>query len=120
MKTILFSLLIFTYFLNPAPENPLIGKWKHPKITGLTIELKEDMSYEVDNEGDGVIDVRGTYALAGNDFIFNDKTGEMACTKAKGVYTFKVVITTLRFDKKEDDCPSREGALDGVTWEKVL
>ncbi len=118
MNTILTSLLFLSTFLYPQPENPLVGTWQHPEVQGLTIVLEADMSYGVDGDGDGIMDVTGTYEIEEQTIKLHDKSGANACTDADGVYTFTVEVDKIRFEKKEDSCTDRAEALDGVTWKK--
>lgn len=111
-------MLCLSTFCYPTTDNPLVGKWQHPEEAGLTIELKADMSYEVDGDGDGIPDVKGAYEIEGQSLILSDKSGNNACKEAKGIYTFTIEAGDVSFVKKEDNCPSREGVLDGVTWKK--
>ena len=58
----------------------------------------------------GVVVVEATYAVTGDQIIFTDKQGKLACTEpatAVGKYRWKYDGQALRFTKVEDGCEGR-------------
>jgi hypothetical protein len=83
----------------------------------ITLTFSEDGTHTVSLNGNVV--VKGSYAVTHDQIVLTDAEGQYACDKAKpGKYRWKADKKTLKFDKIEDECNERAGALSGNSWEK--
>lgn len=64
--------------------------------------------------------VNGVYKITGNEIEVTDESGMMACggDLKTGRYKWKLEGKNLTFEKIEDDCPGRAGALTSITWQQ--
>jgi hypothetical protein len=82
----------------------------------FTITFNEDGTHTV--SADGAVAVKGGYTVANDQIVLLDKEGQYACEGAPGKYRWKLEDKNLKFEKIEDDCDGRSGALNGQTWVK--
>ncbi|MEP7272105.1 MAG: hypothetical protein ABI882_11420 [Acidobacteriota bacterium] len=83
----------------------------------FVITFLEDGSHTV--SADGNVVVKGSYSVTQDQILLTDKSGEYACGATQtGKYKWKVVEKTLTFEKVDDECDGRAGALTGEAWTK--
>ncbi len=119
VAVILFLLLTIQFTIAAQDQDsPVVGKWKkHLNGATMTFVLDKDMNYTVDFEGDGNVEVRGTFKIDGNQITFNDKPGGYA-SPDPGIYNYKIENDKITFVIKEDPTVGRSGLLAG-TWTKA-
>lgn len=82
----------------------------------FTITFNEDKTHSV--AVDGNIAVKGSYTVTDDQLTLVDKEGQYACEGTVGKYRWKAGDGGLKFEKIEDECDGRSGALSGQTWKK--
>jgi hypothetical protein len=82
----------------------------------FTITFNDDGTHTV--SADGAVAVKGGYTVTNDQIVLLDKEGQYACEGMPGKYRWKVEDKNLKFEKIEDDCDGRSGALSGQTWVK--
>ena len=83
----------------------------------FAITFYEDGSHTV-SANNNVL-VKGTYTVAKDQIVLTDKEGEYSCGESRpGKYRWTVDKNVLTFEKLEDDCEGRAGALSGQAWVK--
>lgn len=79
----------------------------------LTLTFDENGTHSV-SESDRVV-VRGTYTVKGNEIVFTDNEGELACSET-GRYQWQYDGKALTFKAVLDDCGGRVDGLTGQSW----
>ncbi len=74
----------------------------------FSITFNTDGTHSVNLNGEAM--VKGKYALAENVITLTDTEGQNACD-GPGKYKWKLQENSLHFEKIEDDCDGRAGAL---------
>lgn len=109
----LLSLLCVSLFsLGLAQSKFPTGKYASGEFV---ITFSDDGTHTV-STNDKVV-VKGSYTVTQDQIVITDKEGDYACPSA-GKYKWKVDGTSLKFEKVEDDCEGRAGAMSGATWAK--
>ena len=99
----------------------LVGKWqfKDPAMGPAILALKEDGTYELDDNGDGTKDIWGHYRPSLNWVTFKDEGGNFDKTCGQdGSYEYKIKGRTVTFNIMADPCARRSSALS-VAWKRV-
>jgi hypothetical protein len=81
----------------------------------FTITFNADGTHLVSMNGDVV--VKGSFVISGDQIELTDKEGQFACEGVKGKYKWKAQEKSLKFEKIEDECEGRGGALS-QEWTK--
>ena len=90
-----------------------VGDWMASGTTpegetwSFKVSIKADNTYTVDFGTDGQIDIRGTYAISGDQITVKDNEGS-DCT-GTGVYKYTVDGASLTMTKVRDECEGRSG-----------
>jgi hypothetical protein len=111
----LISLLcIFLFSLGLAQSKFPIGSYSSGEFT---ITFYKDGNHAV-SVNDNVV-VKGSYTVTQNQIVMTDKEGQYACDGSKpGKYSWEFDGKALKFEKLEDECDGRAGALSGQSWVK--
>lgn len=75
----------------------------------FTITFNADGSHVVSMNGD--VMVKGSFVISEDKIELTDKEGQFACEGVKGKYKWKAQDKSLKFEKIEDECDGRVGAL---------
>lgn len=119
MNTLSTLIALIVFVSTPTINNDLVGKWRLDTSNGsVVVEMKADMTWEVDFNGDGAADARGTYRTEGDKLFIQDTEGD--CTNAKAEYTYRISGNTLSMTKISDECEGRGGNIgDTLQMTKV-
>src|SRR5215212_2489111 len=110
----LLSLLCVSLFSLGVAQNKFpTGTYTNGQFA---ITFSNDGTHSV--SADGKVVVKGSYAVTQDQITLTDKEGDYACLGTTGKYKWKVEGPSLKFEKIEDDCEGRAGAMLGSTWEK--
>lgn len=67
----------------------------------------------------GKLMVEGTYTTKGDQIMFTDASGEIACPSDQiGTYTWRIDGSKLTLAKVDDACDGRSGDLVAQAWQK--
>jgi len=128
MKSRIFSrtFLVFTALLlsilccfgQNDPAKQVVGTWiKVVDVDKVTLALSADNKSEVEFTGDDVIDVYGSYKIAGAKITFTDEGGDYS-SGTSGVYEFKIVENKMTLTIVDDPVDGRSMVVEG-TWTKA-
>lgn len=81
----------------------------------FTITFNADGTHVVSMNGEMV--VKGSFVISDDKIELTDKEGQFACEGVKGKYKWKAQEKSLTFEKIEDECDGRAGALSQA-WVK--
>ena len=112
---ILVTLLCAFWLLSGIAQSKFpTGKYSNGDFM---ITFNDDGSHSV-SLNDNIV-VKGNYTITQDQIMLTDKEGQYACDAAKpGKYKWKVEDKGLKFEKVEDECEGRAGALSGQSWVK--
>ena len=88
----------------------LVGTWTS-ELDNTTLTVAKDGTFRLDRAATTVkpsLAIAGQWSLDGNSVVFRNAAGSGACEGVDGAYTPEVVRDTVRFTKRQDDCPARE------------
>jgi hypothetical protein len=75
----------------------------------FTMTFNADGTHVVSMNGDVV--VKGNFVISEDKIELTDKEGQFACEGVKGKYRWTAQEKSLKFEKIEDECDGRVGAL---------
>lgn len=106
----------FFHLLSHEPVD-LGGKWV-AKGQPLVMTFKKDLTYEIDQNGDGVPDITGTYRQSLHwVYLRQDKPAGVATCDEDGAYEYTIKGKSITFASMGDSCGERIQLLSNA-WER--
>lgn len=99
----------------------LIGMWQPLNAAaneGVSVAFFDGGNFEMDMNGDGKGEVRGSYNLAGDQIRFIERKGTSDRCDGTGTYSYVITSGFLRYYPVEDNCNPRM-ALNAGVWKKI-
>ena len=96
-------------------SRPLVGSWQYKDKTKETAMLTfhEDMTFEVDNNSDGIRDSWGRYELFDNRVkLIEEKNRQITACFEPGFYYYEITDKDLRLSLLADQCQHRTRILN--------
>lgn len=100
----------------------LVGSWKlknQNEEPAAILTFKKDETFKLDLEGDGIVDLEGTYSIYGSRLQLTeiDANAAIHCSHS-GFYDYTIQGKELNFAVFAEECAPRQEILTGI-WEST-